>query len=159
LGVKLTKSIIPPPVGVLGPLGVRGGRDEDLARGVRGSAVPVSLMGPGLWIDFRRDWLYSVMQRMGDRRGLRRGLMVAGDTGGDGDREGDLRCLRGVLNGERSEKMCDGGGGRGGYACIGLGAIVEGGYGRATPMGGGPCGRKLRGSYSTAWPICSSSRY
>jgi hypothetical protein len=53
-GVKFTKSICPPPVGVLGALDVRG-LEEDLARVVGiGSCAKPSLIGPGLWIDLRR---------------------------------------------------------------------------------------------------------
>lgn len=51
LGVKLTKSMAnPPPAhGVFGVLGVRGGRDCDLARGLgMGSCDAASLIGPAL---------------------------------------------------------------------------------------------------------------
>ena len=65
---------------------------------------------------------------------------MAGDTGGEGDRDGDLRCLRGVWNGERSEKTCEGGGGRGGYEYIELLAMDVGGYGAARPISAGACG-------------------
>ncbi|KAG9796258.1 hypothetical protein KCU88_g389, partial [Aureobasidium melanogenum] len=66
LGVKFTKSITVPPVGVFGVFGVRGGREADLVRGD----------GSGSF----------------------------GEIGGDGDREGERLCLRGVVNGEHSEK-------------------------------------------------------
>ena len=54
LGVKLTKSMLNPPLtafalGVLGVFGVRGGRECDLARGLGiGSCDTASLMGPCL---------------------------------------------------------------------------------------------------------------
>ena len=61
---------------------------------------------------------------MGERLGLRRGLMmmfVVGDTDGEGDRDGDRRCFRGV-NGDPSGNMYVGAGGSegsGGYDDIG----------------------------------------
>jgi hypothetical protein len=57
---------------------------------------------------------------------LRRGLIDAGDTGGEGDLDGDLRCLRGVVKGEPFAKTSDGGGGRGGYEYIAFLGIVVG---------------------------------
>jgi hypothetical protein len=57
LDVKLTKSIANPPLGVLGVLGVRGALEleRDRARpDVPETFSPLSLIGPDLWIDFRR---------------------------------------------------------------------------------------------------------
>lgn len=121
LGVKFTKSIIGvPDVGVLGPLGVRGGLEADRVRVVgSGSGPPASLIGPALWMDFRRLRLWSVTALVGDRCRWRRALMLPGETGGEGDREGDRRCVRGVVNGELSEKIYAGGRGRAGYEDMG----------------------------------------
>lgn len=77
----------------------------ELAEG-RGSSMmmrlPVDLMGPGLWMDLRRWWLWVCSGRDGERLWTReeRGLMLSGERGGEVGRSGDWRVLRDVVNGE-----------------------------------------------------------
>ena len=110
-------------LGVFGVRGVRGGLDWERERArvvelwvvaavvgcwevVEGRFSSVAetrrpaLMGPGLWMDLRRWWVFS--WREGERLCRRqiRGLMLSGERGGDCGRLGEWRVVRGVVKGE-----------------------------------------------------------